>query len=521
MREGSLKKRTILLISAALALCFIILFTAGGARADEGAAESTVNDGEVTESTVNDGDVPQSNAQDEDVVEGTVYIEDVCVTGMTLGQVEQVCADKLNEYASDDISINVRGNYVSAKAGDFGLYYENTDLPSYVLKLQGRGNVWQRYKMERYVHDRGGLVFALNLRVDEEKVTNTVTSLCSPLDIPRVDMTIQRDESGAFYATEKVDGVYTDVSTTTENICNYMNSDWHGGKGAVNAVITVDEAFGDPEAVSKMDSCLGTGVTSFEINEKNQYRNTNIAVATAKVNGSIVYPGEEFSTITPMMPFTEAEGYVTAPTYEQGQVVDDIGGGICQVSSTLYRAVLEAELEVTERNQHSMIVGYVAPSMDATISEGEKDLKFINTTDAPIYIEGIINGNQVIFNIYGHETRPEGRSVDFESEILKQEPFKTEFALDPSLPFGSIHYTDGHDAVDAVAYKLVYQDGQLESRDKLSTSEYQLGNSICKVGTMGASDEVVAALASAVASQNQDTVNEAIVSSGGTLTVVP
>ena len=484
-----------MIIAAAFICCMILLFSGSEVRAD-GASDSP------------------------DVVEGSVFVEDVCVTGMTLEQVEKVIEDKFSGFAADQIVINVRDIPVSVPASAFGLYYTNMDMASYILKLQGRGNIWQRYKMERYTEDNGGLEFALDLQVSEESVRDVLVNQCSTLDIPRVDMRVERDENGAFYPTEMVNGIYTDLDTTTANLCHYLNEEWHGGPGCINAALIEDPASGDPESVYKMDSILGSGVTKFQVDEKNQYRNTNIAVATSKVNGSIVYPGQEFSTITPMMPFTEEEGYVHAPAYEQGVVVDDIGGGICQVSTTLYRAVLEAELEVVERNQHSMIVGYVDPSMDATISEGEKDFRFINNTDAPIYIEGFISDNEVHFNIYGHETRPAERTIDFESEVTHMVPFEREFALDPTLEFGSIRYTDGHNEVDATAYKLVYMNGELQSREPITTSNYQRGDSVCYVGTMGASDEAVSILADAVSSQNQDTINEAILSAGGELKVV-
>ena len=496
MRERTITNPVFFIFAAALAFCLLLFFPAAEVRADEA-----------------------------DVVEGTVFVEDVRVTGMTLSEVEQVIQDKFEEFASQQIIINVRDNPVAVTARDFGLNYTNTDLASYILKLQGRGNIWQRYKMERYVADNGGLVFVLDLQVNEENVRNIVTSQCSTLDIARVDMRIERDENGAFYPTEMVNGVYTDVDTTTANICHYLNEEWHGGQGMINAALIEDPASGDPEAVNRMDSILGSGVTQFVIDEKNQYRNTNIAVATAKLNGCVVYPGEEFSTITPMMPFTEEEGYVQAPAYEQGTVVDDIGGGICQVSTTLYRAVLEAELEVVERNQHSMIVGYVEPSMDATISEGEKDFRFINNTDSPIFIEGYIIDNQLYFNIYGHETRPEGRTIGFESEVLSTEPFKTEYKQDPTLPFGNFRYIDGHSAVDAVAYKLVYMNGELQSREPITSSNYLLGNAVCTIGTMGASDEAIAALNAAIPvaieTGSQDPVNIAIAEYGGDLKIVP
>ena len=115
-------------------------------------------------------------------------------------------------------------------------------------------------------------------------------------------------------------------------------------------------------------------------------------------------PGQELSAGNTMRPFTEEEGYVEAGAYENGEVVKDIAGGICQVSSTLYNAVINAELEVTSRQPHSMIVNYVKPSKDAAIAGDYKDLKFKNNTKYPIYIEGYVAGEEVHFNIYGKDT---------------------------------------------------------------------------------------------------------------------
>ena len=101
-----------------------------------------------------------------------------------------------------------------------------------------------------------------------------------------------------------------------------------------------------------------------------------------------------------------------------GLTVDTYGGGICQVSSTLYNAVILAELGVAQRQPHSMLVDYVKPSQDAAIAGDYKDMKLENTTDAPIYIEGYMSGGNITFTIYGKETRPANRSIKFVSETL-------------------------------------------------------------------------------------------------------
>jgi len=116
-------------------------------------------------------------------------------------------------------------------------------------------------------------------------------------------------------------------------------------------------------------------------------------------------------------PYTEENGYVLGGSYEGGRVVESYGGGICQVSTTLYNAVIYAELEIVERYPHSMLVDYVSPSRDAAIAGDYKDLKFRNNLDLPIYVEGIAGGGRITFNIYGCETRDvKNRRIEFESK---------------------------------------------------------------------------------------------------------
>lgn len=134
-----------------------------------------------------------------------------------------------------------------------------------------------------------------------------------------------------------------------------------------------------------------------------------------------MYPGDTFSTYNTVKPFSTENGYEMAGSYLNGKVVDSIGGGICQVSTTLYNAVLRAELEVTERHNHSMIVTYVDPSADAAIAESSgKDFVFVNNTDYPIYIDGHTADKKITFTIYGVETRAKNRAVDYESEVVEK-----------------------------------------------------------------------------------------------------
>lgn len=132
-------------------------------------------------------------------------------------------------------------------------------------------------------------------------------------------------------------------------------------------------------------------------------RGGNIKIATSRINGTLLAPGEVLSVDKKILSRNAANGYFKAGSYLNGKTVQTYGGGVCQVSSTLYGAVLRAGLIPVERNAHSMAVSYVPLGLDAAISEGYKDLKIENTYDTPIYITGYTSGSSVTFTIYGEE----------------------------------------------------------------------------------------------------------------------
>lgn len=167
--------------------------------------------------------------------------------------------------------------------------------------------------------------------------------------------------------------------------------------------IEVEPSLDSIRAINTKVSTFSTGYSS-----SGSSRKTNIAVATNNINGTLVAPGEIVSVDKMIKSRVAANGYQKAGSYQNGRTVQTYGGGVCQVSSTLYGACLRAGLIPIERNAHSMAVSYVPLGLDAAISEGVKDLKIKNTYDTPIYITGVANGSTVTFNIYGKEGLLEG-----------------------------------------------------------------------------------------------------------------
>ena len=202
-------------------------------------------------------------------------------------------------------------------------------------------------------------------------------------------------------------------------------------------------------------------------------RTNNIKTGASKLDGLVVYPGETISVSEAIGPTTAENGYYPAGSYENGTTVETYGGGICQVSTTLYNAVIRAELEIVTRAAHSMIVSYVEPSMDAAIADGIKDLQFKNNQETPIYIEGYTSGGIIYFNIYGKETRPSNRRVDFVSEVTSQTEPEKEYVAVGDQPVGYIETTTKpHIGYTARLWKIVYENDVEVSRKVFNNSKY-------------------------------------------------
>ena len=253
-----------------------------------------------------------------------------------------------------------------------------------------------------------------------------------------------------------------------------------------------------------MKDVLGTYTTSYSSSGSD--RSANVANGCELINGTTVYPGESFSTYEAVAPFTEENGYYMAGSYLNGQVVDSIGGGICQVSTTLYNAVLLAELQVDERHNHSMIVNYVDPSMDAAIAESSgKDFVFTNNTEYPIYIEGYTSNKKITFTIYGVETRDSNRKVTYESEVLETiSPGAEVINQDSSQPVGHVDVQSAHTGYKARLWKVVTVDGEEVSREQVNSSSYKMTPRTATVGTSTSDANVYNELQAAIATGSID-----------------
>lgn len=217
--------------------------------------------------------------------------------------------------------------------------------------------------------------------------------------------------------------------------------------------------------------------------ESVENRANNIRLSSEKINGTILMPNETFSYNKVVGERTVKAGYKEASIYMGGKVVNGIGGGICQVSSTLYNAVLLANLEIIERRNHYFITSYVSASRDATVSYGSIDFKFKNTRNYPIKIECISkNGICQVF-IYGMEEEVE-YEVEIQDEITEVIPYTTRTIKTKELAEGeSIIIQKGVNGYKSEAYRILKLNGKIISKTLLSKDSYNPLQEVIQIGT--------------------------------------
>ena len=226
---------------------------------------------------------------------------------------------------------------------------------------------------------------------------------------------------------------------------------------------------------------IATYTSKYDISDKN--RVTNLEIAANRCNNTVLYPGDEFSYNKALGHRTTANGYKMGNSFAGGKVVQTIGGGICQVSSTLYNAVLRAGLTITHRTAHGMYVQYVPQSTDATVVDNAIDFKFRNDRKYPVKIVTTCENGVMTASIYGIKEVDEP-TIDIETKILETIEYTTQKQNDSSMKKGTTKVVQKPvNGYVSEAYKVYYKNGKEISRELISKDKYIPTNEIIKVGT--------------------------------------
>lgn len=437
------------------------------------------------------------------VITGNVTIGGVNVGGMSVAEATALLKEQTDFCKNTTFQLTAGEKSLQVTGMDIGLAWGNTQVVEDAANLGKSGNLLTRY-MDKKDLEQNGKSYDIVYTIDETETAALLNASADMLSVKALNAGLNKTADG-FEMTGGQTGVSVDVPGSIDAIRNFVETDWNGGDDTIALVTVITEPTGTANDLSRVKDVLGSYHTDYSSSAAG--RCTNIERAVSLINGTILYPGEEFSVANTIGPTDEANGYALAGAYENGQTVEAYGGGVCQVSTTLYNAVLFSELEVTVRSPHSMLVSYVEPSRDAAIAiDSGKDFRFKNNTSAPVYIEGYTSNKQLYFNIYGEETRDANRTLSFESEVISETEPTTVFTATAS-PIGSIStVSSAHVGKNAELWKIVSVNGVEESREKVNSSSYRMTPKTVAVGIASLDPNATSAVSAAIASGNPDLV---------------
>lgn len=441
-----------------------------------------------------------------DKIESGIYANDMDLSGMTMEEARQTIESYVESYKDAQITMHVANEgAIVATASELGLKWGNEEILEEAANFGRDGDILRCYKELKDL-EFNNKVYNIGFDFDKNKIKSLIEENAEQYNQEAVNASLVKTETG-FQVTEGQSGMVVDTAASADAVYDYLAGEWDGTECDVDLVISVDEPAGTAEDLAKVKDVLGTFTTSYSTSGGS--RSANVSNGCSLINGTTLYPGEEFSTYEAVAPFSQANGYYMAGSYLNGQVVDSLGGGICQVSTTLYNAVLLSELEVTERYNHSMIVTYVDPSADAAIAESSgKDFKFVNNTEYPVYIEGSTTPDkQITFTIYGVETRDSNREISYESVVLERINPDTEVIhADASRPVGYCSVQSAHIGYKAQLWKVVRENGVEVSREQVNSSSYMKAPRSATVGIATEDEGAYNAIMAAIATNSIDEV---------------
>ena len=287
---------------------------------------------------------------------------------------------------------------------------------------------------------------------------------------------VEENNNGIIIIPEIV-GVEIDSHTTRKIIKDNINS---SKKYSIPAKITYPTITAKILEEEYTDTVIATYSTNYNSGSRN--RKTNIHLASEKINGIVLNPGEVFSFNNVVGPRNGENGYKMAKSYSGSKVVEDLGGGICQVSSTLYNAAVFADLEIIFRTNHTMPVSYTPLGRDATVSYESIDFKFKNNKETPIKIEVLHDGAILTVNLYGRKKYI--KDISIESEIVGTVPFSITEIEDKTMPPGETKVEEaGANGTIVQTFKVIKENGVVVSRTPLAKSTYTPRSKIIPTGS--------------------------------------
>ncbi|MEF9960858.1 MAG: VanW family protein [Niameybacter sp.] len=408
-----------------------------------------------------------------------IWIHDFNIQGMTLEEAtEELTHQLLPMLEQKNITLTTKNNTatVDLTYQALGVTYNLDEILLEAQQLGHEGNLWARYQSLKNPSVEP-IHFSLTPRLDEATLATRIAPYLETFYKAPINAELKKFPRH-FEVSDPVDGYKADLEYAITQIQALVakNED-----GLIQLPLLTLKPEYTADMLKDYNVPLASFYTTFSAN--NPDRNANIALAAKNINTTL-QPGEKFMFSKQLEPITTSTGYKNAKVITGSEFVDGIGGGICQVSSTLYNAVIRTDIDIYMRRNHSLPVSYTPLGLDATYATDSVDFQFINNSEYPLYIESYIEDNKVVVNLYGHKDFKPDYTAQFESELIETievpEPLYKE---DPTLPIGQeIIQAYGKVGHKVVLYKHYYKDGVLVKKEKINTSTYKPQPTIIRRG---------------------------------------
>ena len=383
------------------------------------------------------------------------------------------------------VVLNYHGRSWPLLLNEVGFDLNLDSIMTEALNAGRQGSLIQRWQDRKQI-GRTGRPLKPIFEFDQEKLDSRVKDLTREITVEPEEASFKINSSDRVTVISSKDGTGVDLEALKKDIASVL---LEGVKPEVELNLVPVVPVRTTAVLESMgiDGLLGNYTTWF--NAGMVSRSYNISVAAKAFDNLLVMPGQVVSFNEIVGPRSSEAGYKIAPVIVNNELVDGIGGGVCQVSTTLYNSVLLANLEIVERTCHSLPVSYVPIGRDATVVDDALDLRFRNNTSDYLYIKSIVAGGQITIKIYGDTASK--REVRVNSWVTEEIAPQVVYEADPNLPKGEqVVKQEGASGFKAYAERIVSFNGIQEKREALPYSDYSPQNKVIAVGTLESAPKI-------------------------------
>ena len=414
------------------------------------------------------------NDIDLDQIYEGIYIENIDVSNKTKQEALSLLEENFNEDLKRPVKLYTADNSYTFIYDDIGYKYNYEEAINKAYDIGKDGNIINRYLEIKNLKNEN-ININLEYEYSKEMIEEVANEVSKNLNKESKDAVFNFN-GGNFLITEEEEGYQVDKEALANLIEDSINERFE-----LEIPLNVLKPKFTKEDYKRINGVIGQYTTKFE--NSSIGRKKNIQISGNSLNGIVVNPGETLSYNMVTGPRQRKYGYEEAPVILNGKYIPGVGGGVCQTSTTLYNAILLADLTVTQRQHHSIPPPYVSKGTDAVVTDGPLDLVFRNDFDFPIYISTYVTDKSITISIYG-DTNTKDYTVSIKPEIVETIPYETKEILDSNLEKGKIEVdSQGRNGYKVKTYKSKIKNGKVIENTLISQDFYKPNNHVYRKGT--------------------------------------